>query len=153
MPSGVHFQVIESSSSEFRCTSWIRIQSETNSSSWSAVVILFCSALSQELFVSSCATILLFLCTKSKSCGARFLGASPSNQAWCQNLAIFPLPIGRTKVCCQYAILAVGQLTKQWPPVAFSSPFRRKGRWRRKVSRGEQVGYHSKQRPVWEPAA
>ena len=84
---------MESSISEFRNTPWIRIHSETNSSSWVVFVILFCSALIQKLFVSSCATVLFFLCTSSKSCGARFRGASPSSQAWCQNLVFLPLPI------------------------------------------------------------
>ena len=140
-----------------------------------AFVILYCSALIQELFASSCATVLCFLCTSSKRCGARFLGASPSSQAWCQNLVFFPLPIvmvvdalnkrrsisvqgisrpaqGLFSVCHSYHIprtrralpnlsrsntprpprsfglLTVGQLTKQWPPFATSSPFQRKER-------------------------
>ena len=50
VPSSVHFQVMESSISEFRNTPWIRIHNETNSSSWVVFVILFCSALIQELF-------------------------------------------------------------------------------------------------------
>ncbi|WVZ95359.1 hypothetical protein U9M48_041136 [Paspalum notatum var. saurae] len=45
------------------------------------------------LLVSSCATELFFLLTRSKRCGARLRGASPSSQLWCQNLALLPLPI------------------------------------------------------------
>ena len=140
-----------------------------------AFVILYCSVLIQELFASSCAIVLCFLCTSSKRCGARFLGASLSSQAWCQNLVFFPLPIvmvvdalnkrrsisvqgisrpaqGLFSAChfCHnhrirralpnlsrsntprlprsFGLLTVGQLTRQWPPFATSSPFQRKER-------------------------
>ena len=50
-------------------------------------------ALIQELFLNSCSTVLFFLLTRSKMCGARNFGASPSSQLWCQNFVFFPLPI------------------------------------------------------------
>jgi len=93
VPSVVHFQEMESSVSGCRCTCWSLIQSETNSSICTVVVIFPLRDLIQVLLVSSCATELFFLLTRSKRCGARLHGASPSSQLWCQNLALVPLPI------------------------------------------------------------
>ena len=52
-----------------------------------------CSDLIQLPLCSSCRTVLFFLRTSMNMCGAKYLGASPSNQLWCQKRALLPLPI------------------------------------------------------------
>ena len=89
-PLLVHFQVILSGTSGSKCTSCTRIQSETNSSTCVADVILPRNVLIHVLLLNSCFTVLFFLFTSANKCAARFLSASPSNQLLCQNFVLWP---------------------------------------------------------------
>jgi hypothetical protein len=173
MPSGVHFQVIESCTPGYSWMFCILIHKDMNSSRCVAVVILPLRDRIPPSFWSSCWTDLFFLLTSSKSYGARFLGASPSSQLWCQNCAFVPFPTvtmvdalnnnlsvglqgnsepahglegstqsyhnqrnrsalpnlsrsGTPRPPSSLGLDTVGQLTRQCPPFAFSSPFHRK---------------------------
>ena len=64
-----------------------------NSWSYDVVVIRVHSALIQFPFCNSWQTVLFFLRTGLNRCGARYLGASPSSQLWCQKCALSPVPI------------------------------------------------------------
>ena len=75
-----------------RCTSYIRIQRDTNSSMWTAKVIFLPSMCTQLLFRSSCCIVRFLLETRRNKFGARYLGACPSSQLWCQNLVFAPSP-------------------------------------------------------------
>jgi len=57
---------------------------------WTAEVIFPLSERIQLLFQSSCCRI--FLETSRNRFGARYLGASPSNQLWCQKRVFAPSP-------------------------------------------------------------
>ena len=153
-----------------RCTSCIRIQRDTNSSMWIAEVIFLASLCIQLLFRSSCCTVRFVLETRRNKFGARYLGACPWSQLWCQNLVFAPSPkdimieelkrrrstslqgssdpshgfdssthschsqrrrralpnlsrSGTPKPPRSLGLVTVGQLTRQCPPLAFSSPF------------------------------
>ena len=67
-------------------------QRDTNSSMWTAEVIFLLSERIQLLFQSSCCTDRFFLETNQNRFGARYLGASPSNQLWCQKRVFAPSP-------------------------------------------------------------
>jgi len=155
-----------------RCTSCIRIQRDTNSSMWTAEVIFLPSLCIQLLFRSSCCTVRFLLETRRNKFGARYLGACPSSQLWCQNLVFAPSPkvimieelkrrrsssehgssepfqglessthscqshrnrralpnlsrSGTPKPPRSFGLVTVGQLTRQCPPLALSSPFHR----------------------------
>ena len=69
---------------------WSLIQRETNSSTWTVVVILPLSDRIQLLFRSSCWTDLFFLLIRSNKCGANYLGISPYSQLLCQKRAFAP---------------------------------------------------------------
>lgn len=64
-----------------KCTPCSLIQSETNSSTSTAVVIFPWSCLHQVLLFSSCCTVWFFLLTRTKRWGAKYLG--PCHQASC----------------------------------------------------------------------
>jgi hypothetical protein len=57
------------------------------------VVARVCSDLIQLPLCNSWRTILFFLRTNLNRLGARYLGASPSNQLWRQKRAVLPLPM------------------------------------------------------------
>lgn len=63
-----------------------------NSPNYVLVVILVLRALIHALLDSSCATVMFFLFTRSKMCGAKVRGASSSSQVWCQNFTFMPFP-------------------------------------------------------------
>lgn len=75
-----------------RCTSWIRIQRDTNSSMWTTEEIFLLNERIQLLFWSSCCTVRFFLEASRNKFGARFLGDSPSSQLWCQKRVFAPSP-------------------------------------------------------------
>ena len=91
-PSPVHRQVMVSWTPCCRCTSCIHIQRDTNSSMWTAEVIFLCSLRIQLLFRSSCFTVRFFLEIRQNKFGAKYLGACPSSQFWCQKLVFAPSP-------------------------------------------------------------
>ena len=125
------------------------------------------------MFRSSCCTARFFLKTSRNKFGAKYLGASPSSQLWCQNLVFAPSPkvimidelkrrrstsvhgssepiqglessthscqsqrnrralpnlsrSGTPKPPRSFGLVTVCQLTRQCPPLAFSSPFHKK---------------------------
>ena len=59
---------------------------------WTAEVIFPLSERIQLLFQSSCCTNWFFLETSRNRFGARYLGASLSNQLWCQKRVFAPSP-------------------------------------------------------------
>jgi len=75
-----------------RCTSCIGIQRDTNSSMWVAEVIFLPCLCIQLLFRSSFCTIWFVLETSRNKFRARYLGACPSSQLWCQNFVFAPSP-------------------------------------------------------------
>jgi hypothetical protein len=84
---------MESCTSGMSCTSWILNQRATNSCIWTDVVIRILRELIQLPFCSFWQTVLFFWLASSKRWGARYLGASPSSQLWCQKHALLPFPI------------------------------------------------------------
>ena len=65
----------------------------TNSYTCVDVVICARKDLIQFPLSSSWRIVLFFLRASLKRLGARYLGASPSSKAWCQNQALWPLPM------------------------------------------------------------
>lgn len=75
------------------CTPCSLIHKPTNS--WICIVVVICvhSDLIQLPLCNFWQTVLFFVCTSLNRFGARYPGASPSNQPWCQKRALLPLPM------------------------------------------------------------
>ena len=81
--------MIVSCTSGCGCTPCNLIQSPIISWSYVVVVTYARSDRIQLSLHSSWLTVLFFL----RTCGAKYLGASPSSQLWCQKRALLPFPI------------------------------------------------------------